>query len=180
MTELLLDISRMREARDRIERTFPPEAFDLGSELFHLAEPVALTVDISRDNEQFRLVGRVKTTLEMPCGRCLEPVRTGLDEPFDVLYLPHAKNTGEGELELEDDDLTTAYYRDHVIDLGQLMLEQFQFAVPMKPLCQPGCRGLCPTCGINLNTATCECRPVWEDPRLAALRDLKTDLPPRS
>jgi uncharacterized protein len=179
MSELLLDISRMREARDRIERTFQPDAFDLSADVCRLTGPVHLALDITKDKDQFRLIGRIRAALELSCGRCLEPYSLPLDEPVDVLYLPHAKNTGEGELEIEDDDLATAYYQDQVIDLGHLMHEQFQLAVPMKPLCQPSCRGLCAICGINLNTATCECRPVWEDPRLAALRSLKTDGPPR-
>ena len=43
----------------------------------------------------------------------------------------------------------------------------------MKPLCREDCKGLCAQCGTNLNTDTCECAPVWEDPRLAALKVLK-------
>ena len=52
------------------------------------------------------------------------------------------------------------------------MREQFYLALPMKPLCREDCKGLCPQCGTNLNTGTCECRPEWEDPRLAALKAL--------
>ena len=69
----------------------------------------------------------------------------------------HTQNAGEGEVEVEDDDLTTAFYSDEQIDLGQLVLEQFYLAVPMKPLCRESCRGLCPECGTNLNTGTCSC-----------------------
>jgi uncharacterized protein len=43
----------------------------------------------------------------------------------------------------------------------------------MKPLHSDACRGLCPTCGANLNETTCECRMDWVDPRLAPLLDLK-------
>ncbi len=179
MSELLLDISRMREARDRFERIYQPDAFELGGEVFHLSSPVVLALEVNRDKDQFRLVGRVRATLDLSCGRCLEAFSMPIDEPVDVLYLPHAKNTGEDELQIEDDDLTTAYYQDHVIDLGQMIQEQFQLAVPMKPLCGASCRGLCPTCGTNLNSGSCDCRPVWEDPRLAALRTLNTDRPPR-
>ena len=73
---------------------------------------------------------------------------------------------------MEDDDLTTAFYRDEQIDLGQLVLEQFYLAVPMKPLCRESCRGLCPECGTNLNTGTCSCMREWVDPRLEGLRAL--------
>ncbi len=180
MSDLLLDISRMREARDRVERTYQPEAFDLGDDVYRLEAPVALELDVLKDKDQFRLVGRLRTRLKLSCARCLEAFGLPLDEPLDVLYLPHSSNAGEGEVEIEDDDLATAYYQHHVIDLGQLMLEQFQLAVPMKPLCRPECRGLCAICGTNLNHATCDCKPVWGDPRLAGLGDLKTEPPPRA
>jgi len=44
----------------------------------------------------------------------------------------------------------------------------------MKPLCGSDCNGLCPVCGKNLNRDTCECRRTWDDPRFAALRELRT------
>jgi uncharacterized protein len=180
VSELLLDVSRMREAHDRIERTFPPEALDLSGDLFRLAGPVWLAFDITKDKDQFRLAGRVRTALALLCGRCLEPFSLPVDEAFDLLYLPHAAQAGEGELEIEDEDLTTAYYHNQLIDLGQLMQEQCYLAVPMKPLCRDGCRGLCAMCGTNLNAATCDCRPTWEDPRLAGLRHVTTNRPPRT
>ena len=95
--------------------------------------------------------------------------------PMDAHCLqPHTANAGEGEREIEEDDLTTAFYEKDQIDLGHLMHEQFVLALPMKPLCDTACKGLCPVCGTNLNTATCDCKPAWEDPRLAALRELRT------
>ena len=59
------------------------------------------------------------------------------------------------------------------IDLGHLVMEQLHLALPMKPLCSETCKGLCPQCGTNLNTGSCNCDPRWEDPRLAALKALK-------
>jgi uncharacterized protein len=53
------------------------------------------------------------------------------------------------------------------------MREQFYLALPMKPLCDSGCHGLCPECGTNLNRETCTCTHEWEDPRLAVLKTLK-------
>ena len=136
---------------------------------------MSLAFDIFKDNDQFHLVGSVRTTLEMPCGRCLEPFTMPIDQAFDLRYQPHARNTGEGEREIEDDDLTTAFYENDEIDLGQLMREQFYLALPMKPLCREACAGLCPVCGTNLNRDTCTCKREWEDPRFAALKKLKTE-----
>ena len=92
---------------------------------------------------------------------------------FDQRYLPSSEASEGAETEVEEDDLETSYYADDQIDLNEMMREQFYLALPMKPLCREDCKGLCPQCGTNLNTGTCDCAPVWEDPRLAALKQLK-------
>ena len=74
--------------------------------------------------------------------------------------------------EEESTNLTVAYYSDGHLDIGALLREQFQLALPMKPLCSAACRGLCVQCGTNLNRTECECAPAWEDPRLAPLKSL--------
>jgi uncharacterized protein len=76
------------------------------------------------------------------------------------------------EIEVEDDDVSLTFYRDEQIDLNELLREQFYLALPMKPLCFVGCKGICPQCGTNRNTAPCDCSPQWEDPRMAGLKTL--------
>ena len=171
---LVLNLAKIRTAQERFEQVYTPEQFG-ADEDYRVVAPISLAFDISKDKQLFRLVGRVQTTLELPCGRCLEPFTMPVDQPFDLRYQPHALNAGVGERELEEDDLTTAFYEHDEIDLGQLMREQFYLSLPMKPLCSPGCHGLCPLCGTNLNRGTCACKSDWEDPRLAALRALKTN-----
>jgi uncharacterized protein len=173
MPDLLLDLSRMRVARERVGRSFEPSALPMGGqEGFAVGAPVHLALDIFKDGNQFHLVGRLQTALRLTCGRCLEEMALPVDLPFDLLYLPHQDHVGESEVEVEDDDLTTAYYQDEQIDLGQLVVEQLLLALPMKPLCRESCRGLCPDCGTNLNTATCSCVRAWTDPRLETLKSL--------
>ena len=169
---LLLHLKTIRTAEERFEQVYTPEQFR-AEEDFRTAAPVALAFDIFKDKQQFRLVGRVQTSLELTCGRCLEPFTMPVDQTFDLRYHPHAENAGEGEREIEEDDLTTAFYENDQIDLDHLMREQFYLALPMKPLCRESCQGLCVVCGTNLNRETCSCKRDWEDPRLAALRELK-------
>ena len=108
---------------------------------------VALALDVHREGRRYRLVGELRTTLELSCGRCLHRFTQPVELSFALLYLPYADNRGEGEIEIEEEDLATAYYREGQIDLGQLMREQVFLVLPMKPLCGDGCRGLCPVCG---------------------------------
>jgi uncharacterized protein len=170
---LLLNLNKIRTAQERFEQVYQPETFAADPDTYRVVAPVALAFDIFKDKDQFRLAGAVKTTLELACGRCLEPFTWPVDESFDLRYHPHAA-ASEGEHAIEEDDLTTAFYENDTIDLGHLMHEQFLLSMPMKPLCSDACHGLCPICGTNLNRGACECRPVWEDPRLAVLRNLKT------
>ena len=175
MSELLIDVGQMREAQARVERTVPGHELAVEAEVFRVSGPVHLAFDVRKDRQQYRLIGRVQAALEMECSRCLAPFTLPVDEPFDVLYLPHSEHKTEGEVEIEEDDLTTAFYSDQVIDLGQLVIEQFFMAAPMKPLCTEDCQGLCPMCGTNRNAGTCSCTAAWVDPRLAVLENLKKD-----
>jgi DUF177 domain-containing protein len=170
---LSLDLAKIRAQQERFEQVYAPGACAGSGEDFSVAAPVVLAFDIHKDKDRFRLVGRVRTTLELPCSRCAEPFKSPVDATFDLRYLPRSHNVGEGEREVEEDDLSTSFYEDEKIDLGQLMHEQFYLSLPMKPLCREACRGLCPQCGANLNRGTCDCRRDWEDPRLAALKALK-------
>jgi uncharacterized protein len=172
---IALDLRQVRTAHERIEQVYQPEQLAAPGDAFRVAAPVDLAFDIHKDQEQFRLVGQVRTTLELLCSRCLEPFTWPVDPSFDLRYQPHASNTGEGEREIEEDDLTTAFYENETIDLGQLMREQFYLSLPMKPLCSEDCKGLCPTCGTNLNRGACDCKPAWEDPRLAVLKSFKKE-----
>jgi uncharacterized protein len=170
---MLLNLSKIRTAHERYEKVYGIEAFARDQDVFRVVQPVALAFDIDKDKSHFRLVGQVQTTLELACSRCLEPYTMAVAPSFDLRYQPRTANTGEGEREIEEDDLSTAFYENETIDLGQLMREQFYLVLPMKPLCREDCRGLCSVCGTNLNRGTCTCQPTWEDPRLAVLKALK-------
>jgi len=172
---LSLNLARIRTSEEHVERDYQPEALSLDGESYRVVAPVKLVFDIHKDKDKFHLVGRVSTELELGCSRCLEPFRVPVDAPFDLRYQPRTKDTSGGEHALGDGDFDTALYDDEQIDLGQLIQEQCYLALPMKPLCMEGCKGLCPSCGTNLNKGTCSCATHWEDPRLEALKALKKE-----
>jgi DUF177 domain-containing protein len=168
---MFLDLTQIRQPETTLERRYEPSQLEGRSNPFRVVAPVELRVKIYKDHDRFRLVGAVSSSLELTCSRCLEPFALPVNAAFDLRYLPQSENTGE-EREVEEDDLSEAFYRDDQIDLGQLIEEQFYLALPMKPLCKADCKGLCPNCGTNLNVETCDCDVRWEDPRLAGLKAL--------
>ena len=167
-----LDLRQFRGDTEHVVRRLDPSALAIGDEDFRVVAPIEIEADVRKDASKVRLVGRVKTTLECDCSRCLEPFPVPVDAPFDLLFLPASENTGEGEQEVTEDDIGVSYYRDDEIDLGDVMREQFFLALPMKPLCREECLGLCPVCGRNRNHETCDCQSGWVDPRLAPLKKL--------
>lgn len=180
---MLLDLNKLHGSGEHVERSLAPSAFDPQDPDYRVAAPVELSMDVEKVGaDTFRVTGRAQTTLELMCGRCLEPFEMPVDAAFELRYVPqaaektghaeHGEHVEHDEREIEEDDLTTAYYREAVLDVIELLREQFQLALPMKPLCSEACHGLCPQCGVNLNRGTCDCAPTWEDPRLAPLKGL--------
>jgi uncharacterized protein len=170
-----LSLRSLQDAHTHFDKQFEPSLFPAAEgDPFRVVSPVMLSFDVDRQEPgRFRLAGHVNGEVELICSRCLEPFTRPIAADFDLRYVPRTENTGEGEREIEEDDLATAFYDDEQIDLSHLILEQFQLALPMKALCSEACKGLCPQCGTNRNTGTCDCNPTWEDPRLAGLKALK-------
>ena len=170
---MLLDLNRLHGQREHFDRRFEPSALDPQDDEYRVAAPVDLSMDVEKARgDAFRVSGTASTRLELECGRCLDPFQVPMDVRFELRYIPALQNTGEGEREIEEDDLTTAYYREGALDVIEMLREQFQLALPMKPLCSEACLGLCPECGANLNRTDCGHKPTWEDPRLAPLKEI--------
>ena len=170
-----LDLTRYRQPLTHVHKTFQPGEVGDEGETYRVVEPVELDVDLHKDKDRFRIAGTVRTVLELPCSRCLEPFRLPVDAEVELRYLPASELSSDEEQEIAEEDVDVSYYRDDQIDLNELLREQFYLALPMKPLCRDDCKGLCPQCGVNRNTSSCECAPDWEDPRLAALKGLMKD-----
>jgi DUF177 domain-containing protein len=170
---MLLDLRKLHGQQEHFERTFQPSAFEPQDEDYRVAIPVELSMDIERAGSGiFRVTGRATTRLQLECGRCLDVLEVPVDARFELRYVPQPDTATEGEREISDDDLTTSFYREGTLDVIDMLREQFQLALPMKPLCAESCRGLCPECGANLNRSDCGCKPKWVDPRLAPLQEL--------
>ena len=170
-----LSLRSLQDAHEHFEKRFEPSVFSgTENDVFRVVSPVTLSFDVDRqETGRYRVAGHLTGELELTCSRCLEPFTMPVATDFDLRYVPRAENAGDGEKEVEEDDLATAFYDNYEIDLSQLMTEQFQLALPMKPLCTDACKGLCAQCGTNLNTGACDCSPKWEDPRFAALKSMK-------
>ncbi len=129
-------------------------------------DPVSAEVRIIRSGDKIVVRGNVKTTIELECTRCLAPYSEKIDSSFDLVFFPEEVVTFEEEIELKEEDLNTLYYKEGIIDIDRIIIDQINLSIPFKPLCSEECKGLCPVCGKNLNEGPCGCEVKKSDPRI--------------
>lgn len=115
-------------------------------------------IQLTRDGNQVRARGHIRTTLTVPCVSCLEHVELPIDSSFDIILFPVSLvDVTHTNTALEDGDMEYIFFDGDRIDIEKILLEQVNLAIPEKPLCKEDCNGLCPQCGKNMNYEMCEC-----------------------
>jgi uncharacterized protein len=130
-------------------------------------------VHLSKHARDILVRGKLSGHLDLVCSRCLESFAAPVEIAFDLLLVPGPAAARSQEEELSRDDLDLDYYSGEEVDLESLLKEQIVLMIPLKPLCEENCQGLCPRCGANLNRETCNCPVEHSDSPLGQLAKLK-------
>jgi uncharacterized protein len=115
---------------------------------------------------------RAKGIVATACTRCLKPTDVQVVVRFyDEFHSRFEVNTG---IPLPTPDEEDPFFIDehHMVDIGEAIREYTLIELPMRPLCKPDCKGLCPRCGVDWNTEQCTCSDAEGDERLEVLRTL--------
>ncbi len=134
------------------------------------AEPLGpmsadLTVNVS--GRLIEATGQLTGKIRFLCSRCLAPLEETYCIPYAETFKPVPKDQAEQEAE-EADYVPVSGDR---LELRPYLEDELLLNLPLAPLCDEACRGLCPVCGQNLNEGECGCERERIDPRLAALKD---------
>ncbi|MBZ5552687.1 MAG: DUF177 domain-containing protein [Acidobacteriia bacterium] len=160
-----------------ISEVLEPGVVDLRSADFRQSGHLSVEAVASLVSEEVRIEGTLEVEIETACSRCLESMRIPVKKSFDLFYRSH-KSMGpverDEEIELRRPDLDVGFYVGTGLELVDTLREQILIELPMKPVCQVGCQGLCPHCGANRNLASCSCGDEEFDPRWAGLSGLKS------
>lgn len=125
-----------------------------------IAESVAVTGQVRNMAGALVLNARATTCLSLHCDRCFKPFKREKTVEYETLLAT--------ELEGEADQGDIVLLEGDELDVGALMTDTFILEMDTKNLCSEDCKGLCPGCGVDLNTTPCRCKKEV-DPRLAAL-----------
>jgi len=126
---------------------------------------------LEKSGDDVLLRGDLRGTLDTSCARCLEPARVALDIPLTVTFV----EKGDDDDDDGDDEDDVVFIDADEIDLGAELRDEILLAMPINPLCQDGCLGLCPVCGGNRNSVRCDCeeRQRGVTSKLSALGRIK-------
>jgi uncharacterized protein len=172
---MFLDVKELAVRKLRIRKSYAPGSVDYHTAEIKQVEPLDVTATAELLEDQIRVEGHFGTKIELVCARCLESVVEEVSKSFDLFYAPLPKEAKPKEDQLKDDDTEIGFYQGEGLFLADIMKEQVLLALPFKVICRSDCRGLCPSCGVNLNHEECRCETHATDARMAPLARLKQE-----
>ena len=136
-----------------------------------LAELVLLRKQANR----IEVRGALETTVTLQCDRCLQDFGFTVAARFG--YLLEAPGPGHHwrihDFECDRSDLDIIQLLEPVVDLEDILRQQVLLGLPEKKLCTARCRGLCPTCGTDLNEHRCSCTGEEKQSPFAVLASVR-------
>lgn len=168
---MLISLSEIMTTRDKVENISAPiemDRFEFLGDSYEFAkkDPVNLIIT-NPGNRVVMIEGSTNISLILFCSRCLKEIifpmdiRISKEMDFSLTEKEHAENLDE-----------TNYIFGYNLDVDLLVYDEILIGFPMKLLCDENCKGICKTCGTNLNEKTCDCDNTEYDPRMSVIRDI--------
>jgi uncharacterized protein len=161
--------------------TFEVPADEIARE--EVSSPASIEIEARADKGQlpgeYVIEGSSKFSADLNCSRCVDPYPFANASTFHVRFRPRPESSGEENEEVEisnEEELDVEFYSERTVPLRDLALEQIQLSIPMKPLCDDACLGLCPQCGANRSREECSCATEFRDERWGALAGIRAEL----
>ena len=118
-------------------------------------------IRLTRTKEGILVQANLTAGYNNDCSRCLDAVVQDITMDVEELYMHPAPVASE-----------FAVGADAILDLAPLLRAEILLTAGQSVLCREDCKGLCATCGINLNHDSCSCADDYIDPRMAKLKEL--------
>ncbi len=163
VTELRRGIGR--EATYELGETIQP--VEMAGETIRF-EPAHVILRLVSAGDTIEAYFHATSGAHMLCSRCLKPIVVPIDVEFMVSYQQAPDESKVDESSSDD----VVFYHEDLVDVSEDLRQHLILELPMKPVCDPACKGLCPTCGKDLNNGECGCRETADDPRMSVLKDL--------
>lgn len=132
-----IDVAKIPPEGYTQEEDFRASDLELDFDAVVFESPVHVAASISRVTNAVHVDVTATAAMQYTCGRCLKEFRGGLSKEFGLDYVLD-KNQ-------------------QFIDMDPDVREEIILDFPMKLVCKTDCKGLCPSCGADLNEGKCNC-----------------------
>ena len=168
---LKLDLGQLaRYQRLPIEARVPADLVLNQDAGFRMRGPLEIQLEAMQTGPDVLVQGKLEGEAEVLCRRCLRPVASPIAEEVALVF---REGVSEAEAEAEEAEVFPLPERGHELDLTRAIREHLVLSVPDLAICSETCKGLCPSCGANLNETTCNCATADVDERWAVLKRIK-------
>lgn len=157
---------KIRTVRKSDWLTNIPEINDDRSGMF-LSTNIDMDFMVTKVVKEVTVQGSLYCEVNCICSRCLENVNVVISPGFVLVLTPGSADQDQ------ESDIDFESYDGETIDLSSYLREKIAVSLPVKVVCSTDCKGLCTSCGANLNTENCNCENNWVDPRFAKLKNIK-------
>ena len=185
-SELVLDVRSLpRRPGSMLEvnrQASAPAGLGVAMARVREGSPIELDVRLESVMDGVLVTGTADREVSAECSRCLDPFDWQETVEFTELFTYPATDARGGRVEeISDEDDPLPVLEDDLIDLEPLIRDAVVLDLPLAPVCDTECRGLCPTCGERLNDEDDHLHETT-DPRWSALQGLleSTDVPSTS
>jgi uncharacterized protein len=163
---VLIQIDKLKRRPRQIDVAEQAKSFPVLAELeaegsVVFTEKITGSLEATWVGDLIKVSGDLATKVSSPCCRCLLPVSGPIDVSVLLTYVNREEDEAvlDEELELQGEDLGLIHFSGTDIDLKPDVEQEIVMALPQQPLCKEACKGLCLSCGCNLNQNTCDCEP---------------------
>lgn len=141
--------------------------------LARVDEGAALRFDLRLEAlvDGIHVEGTVSGDVSLECRRCLTMFARPTSVTVDTIYLYPGEDGDD-----DDDDGETYAIVDETVDLEPAVRDAVLLELPLNPVCREDCKGLCPTCGADLNEKNCGHEGQRSDIRWSALEELRRSM----
>ncbi len=159
-----IDVSKIRSIKNAsldIDITDKIKGLANGMNDYKFVENVNFKGSMENSDGVLRLKGHLKAAYSTKCFRCLKEIRNCVELNISEIFST-AKNNGYEDAYL---------YEGEYVEIDDAIRDNIFLNMPMKKVCSIDCKGLCPSCGKDMNTEKCNCKIDVSDPRLEGLKN---------
>jgi uncharacterized protein len=153
---MIINVNKISDSGYALNDTVDIDNSQLLEDESFFLEDIDYQIFFSRQNQRIQAQGKIRTAISLVCVRCLEQFDFKINSRFDIILFPK-EMVDQRSTALEDEELEYIFYENDQIDLEKILIEQVNLFIPFKPICKADCKGICPSCGANLNQGPCAC-----------------------